>query len=78
GGQPVWDSGKVASPDNAQIPYGGPSLAARTRYQWQVRTWDADGSESGWSRPGWWEMGLLAPADWSGKWIAGPARRDHD
>ncbi len=77
-GKPVWDSGKVASADNAQIPYAGPALAARTRYSWQVRTWDADGRESGWSRPGWWEMGLLAPADWAAGWIAGPARRDHD
>jgi len=77
-GKPVWDSGKVASSDNSQIAYAGPALKARTRYSWQVRTWDADGRESGWSDPAWWEMGLLAPADWSGKWIAGPARRDHD
>jgi len=77
-GKPVWDSGKVASSENAQIAYAGPALKARTRYAWQVRTWDADGRESGWSAPAWWEMGLLAPADWSGKWIAGPARRDHD
>ncbi|WEK43408.1 MAG: family 78 glycoside hydrolase catalytic domain [Candidatus Sphingomonas colombiensis] len=74
----VWDSGKVASIENAQIPYAGSPLAARTRYWWQVKTWDADGRESGWSRPGWWEMGLLSPADWAGQWIAGPARRDHD
>jgi len=77
-GKPVWDSGKVVSSDNSQIAYAGPALKARTRYAWQVRTWDADGRESGWSAPAWWEMGLLAPADWSGSWIAGPARRDHD
>jgi len=77
-GKPVWDSGKVGSADNAQIPYAGPPLAARTRYDWQVMTWDGDGRESGWSQSGWWEMGLLAASDWTGKWIAGPARRDHD
>jgi len=77
-GQLTWDSSKVASGDDAQIPYAGPALAARTRYWWQVKTWDADGSESGWSAPGWWEMGLLSPGDWSAKWIAGPARTDHD
>jgi alpha-L-rhamnosidase len=74
----TWDSGKVASAADSQIPYAGPALAARTRYWWQVRTWDADGGESGWSAPGWWEMGLLKPSDWSAKWIAGPARTDHD
>ncbi|MDG2532138.1 family 78 glycoside hydrolase catalytic domain [Sphingomonas sp. HITSZ_GF] len=77
-GKPIWDSGRIASADNAQIPYAGPALAARTRYAWQVKTWDGEGHESGWSKPGWWEMGLLAPADWSGHWIAGPSRRDHD
>ena len=76
--QLVWDSGRIASAANAQIPYAGPALAARSRYWWQVKTWDADGHESGWSRPAWWEMGLLAPADWSALWIAGPARRDND
>ncbi len=74
----VWDSGKVASGEDTQIPYAGPALAARTRYWWQVKTWGADGVESGWSAPGWWEMGLLRPADWAAKWIAGPARTDHD
>ncbi|MBW8840683.1 MAG: hypothetical protein JF608_02530, partial [Sphingomonadales bacterium] len=77
-GQLTWDSSKIASAADSQIPYAGPALAARTRYWWQVRTWDADGGESGWSAPGWWEMGLLKPSDWSAKWIAGPARSDHD
>ncbi|WP_296615787.1 alpha-L-rhamnosidase [Sphingomonas sp.] len=77
-GRIVWDSGKVASDADAQIPYAGPALASRTRYWWQVKTWDSNGRESGWSRPGWWEMGLLRPSDWAGRWIAGPERRDHD
>ena len=25
---------------------------------------------TGWSRPAIWEMGLLSPAEWHGKWIA--------
>ncbi|UIJ44227.1 glycoside hydrolase family 78 protein [Sphingomonas cannabina] len=74
----VWDSGRVASDANAQVAYAGPPLASRTRYWWQVATWDGDGRQSGWSRPGWWEMGLLRPADWSARWIAGPKRTDHD
>jgi alpha-L-rhamnosidase len=78
GGPLVWDSGKVASDANVQIAYAGPALASRQRYWWQVQVWDADGQPSGWSAPGWWEMGLLAPADWRAKWISGPERRDHD
>jgi hypothetical protein len=65
-GETVWDSGKVASDANVQIAYAGPALASRQRYWWQVQVWDADGQPSGWSAPGWWEMGLLAPADWRG------------
>ena len=74
----VWDSGKVASDANVQIAYAGPALAARERYWWQVQVWDADGVPSAWSVPGWWEMGLLAPSDWSAAWISGPVRHDHD
>lgn len=74
----IWDSGKVASDANVQIAYAGPALAARQRYWWQVQVWDADGRPGAWSVPGWWEMGMLAPSDWSAKWISGPARRDHD
>ncbi|WP_260582478.1 hypothetical protein [Sphingopyxis sp. PET50] len=75
---PLWDSGRVESDANVQIAYAGPALAARQRYWWQVQVWDADGRASGWSAPGWWEMGLLAPSDWQARWIGGPQRRDHD
>lgn len=74
----VWDSGQVAGSDNLQIEYGGPSLAARTRYWWQVRTWDAAGAPSEWSTPEWWEMGLLSPGDWQASWIGGRQTTDHD
>ena len=77
-GETVWDSGKTVSDANVQIAYAGPALAARRRYWWQVRVWDAEGRESGWSKPAWWEMGLLAPADWKGQWIAGQAPLQHD
>jgi alpha-L-rhamnosidase len=38
---PVWDSGEIASSDQAFIPYGGPPLAADAVYQWTVQTWAA-------------------------------------
>ena len=64
-----WDTGKVASDRSIQIVYSGPQLKARTRYYWRVRTWASDGEPSAWSRPAFWEMGLLAPGDWQARWI---------
>ncbi len=77
-GEFVWDSGKVASADNIHIAYAGPALASRGRYWWRVQAWDGEGRVSGWSTPGFWEMGLLAPADWQARWIAGRTPDAHD
>ncbi|WP_423605631.1 family 78 glycoside hydrolase catalytic domain [Sphingomonas sp. MS122] len=77
-GDLVWDSGKVASDANVQIAYAGPPLASRRRYWWRVQAWDAANRPSGWSAPGWWEMGLLAPADWQAQWIGGREPPAHD
>lgn len=72
GGNEVWDSGRVASDRQIDIPLPAPHrLAPATRYYWQARVWDNTGTESGWSVPAWFESGLLSPADWAGaKWIA--------
>jgi alpha-L-rhamnosidase len=65
----VWNSGKVNSDESARVPYGGKALRSRQRYYWKVKLWDHDGRPSAWSEPAWWEMGLLAPADWQAEWI---------
>jgi alpha-L-rhamnosidase len=65
----LWDTGKVESGESANIVYGGPGLASRRRYYWQVRVWDRDGKPSAYSVPSWWEMGLLSEADWKAQWI---------
>ncbi|MGA2543079.1 MAG: glycoside hydrolase family 78 protein [Verrucomicrobiota bacterium] len=65
----LWDSGKIASDQTAQVLYAGKKLASGQRAWWTVRAWDAAGQPSESSAPAWWEMGLLAPADWHGKWI---------
>jgi len=70
----IWDSGKVASDQSVDVPYGGPRLHSEQRCYWKVRTWNAAGKPSDWSNINSWEMGLLAPADWHAKWIAAPAR----
>jgi len=84
GSRVVWDSGRVSSRESAQVVYGGPPPDRATRYHWRVRVWDDDGQASSWSRPAWWESGLLGEAGWRGaQWIGrgadGPApllRRD--
>jgi alpha-L-rhamnosidase len=73
----VWDSGRVASDEQASVPYGGAKLRSATRYHWRVRVWDARGRPAGWSAPTWWETGLLADEDWAGaEWIGAPESRE--
>ena len=65
----LWDSGKVASDQSAQIPYQGQTLSSRQHCYWKVRVWDKNGEASGYSDPATWEMGLLSPSDWKATWI---------
>ncbi|QYJ14959.1 Alpha-L-rhamnosidase [Rubrobacter xylanophilus DSM 9941] len=65
----VWDSGKVASSRSVNVAYGGGELESGVRYYWKVRVWDEEGGVSGWSRPAFFEMGLLDPSDWRAQWI---------
>jgi alpha-L-rhamnosidase len=66
---PLWDTGKVPGDQTAHIAYGGPPLGSRQRIWWTVRVWDQDDAVSPYSRPAFWEMGLLRPDDWRGHWI---------
>ncbi len=65
----VWDSGRVPSAQTCFITYAGPPLQSRETVYWKVRSWDAEGRPSQWSRVATWEMGLLHPSDWQAKWI---------
>ena len=65
----LWDSGKVASGESVQVVYGGQPLRPGQRVYWKVRAWDREDRPSGYSPAAWWEMGLLAPADWRAAWI---------
>jgi alpha-L-rhamnosidase len=71
----VWDSGRRESGESIDIAYAGPALASGRRYYWNVHVWDAKGKMSQGAAPAWWEMGLLAKADWVARWIA---RRDEE
>lgn len=68
----LWDTAKVESPENSQIVYEGRPLASKQQVWWKVRVWDGAGEASDWSEPATWEMGLLKPEDWKGKWIEAP------
>ena len=49
--------------------FTGASAGRRQRVYWKVRAWDKEGKACPFSKPAWWEMGLLAPADWRAAWI---------
>ena len=68
-GKELWDSGQVASSGAGQTYLSTVKLSSRQRVVWQVRVWDSANRVSPWSAPAVFEMGLLAPADWSAHWI---------
>jgi len=65
----LWNSGKVESNQQVNIPYAGRKLASAQRCHWKVMIWDEDGKPSAWSGSSSWEMGLLAADDWQAKWV---------
>ena len=67
----LWDSGRVASDQSWLVEYGGPALRSAQRVYWQVQVWDDTGATAT-SEPAWWELGLLAPADWQAEWVGAP------
>jgi alpha-L-rhamnosidase len=67
----LWDSGRIESDQSIHVPYGGPALASGRRAYWKVRVWDEAGNGAE-SSSAWWEMGLLARADWTAQWIGAP------
>ena len=66
----LWDSGKVASDQTLHVIYAGRALGSSERCYWKVRVWDKAGKASAYSHPECWEMGLLSPQDWHGRWIS--------
>ncbi len=72
----LWDSGRIASNQTAQIPYEGKPLPSGQHCWWKVRIWDEKGKPSAWTTPARWSMGLLNPRDWPAKWISGELTPD--
>lgn len=65
----VWSTGKINSGQSVHVPYSGVSLQSGNKYYWQVRVWDNFKNLSSWSKPSYWQMGLLNPSNWQAKWI---------
>jgi alpha-L-rhamnosidase len=68
----LWESGEVASDENAQVLYQGAVLGSRQRAFWKVQSFDAGAEPSPWSATASFELGLLEPSDWTARWIASP------
>jgi len=71
GAADVWDSGRVASQQEVDVPYNGPALASMRRYFWRVRVWDSLGRPGAWSANQFFET----PPAWSADFI-GRAKTD--
>ena len=67
----VWDSGKVSG-DTMSAVYPK-ALSSRERVVWTVQLWD-EADRAGEKAEAFFETGLLSPADWKAKWIAGDYR----
>ena len=65
----VWESGKTSSDESVLVSYKGPALQSAKRYYWQVKVWNGKNKESAWSRPAFFETGLIGLNDWKAQWI---------
>jgi alpha-L-rhamnosidase len=65
---PVWDSGRVESPESVDVSCAGPLVRGR-RYAWRVRVWDEGQISSEWSEPAWFEVEVDPVDGWRGSWI---------
>ncbi len=64
----LWDSGKVSSAEQNNVSYTGAPLKSGQICHWKVQVWD-NADVPRWSQPARWEMGLLRPQDWVGRWL---------
>ena len=69
-GDLIWTSGKVNSDKSINVEYGGPLLKSTQRAYWQVRVWDNQNKVSVWSKPAYWETGILNQNEWAASWIS--------
>jgi len=76
-GRDLWRTGKVESSQSQYVVYEGQPLGSGQRAWWRVRVWDEADQRSRWSDWAFWEMGLLAPEDWTARWVEPDLREDY-
>ena len=69
GANPIWDSGKIDSEKSVNNTYAGNVLAPSTRYYWQVKVWDNNGTLLTSTETAFFETGLLDSGWGAAKWI---------
>ncbi len=82
----LWDSGRVESDESLHVRYAGARLNSCADVWWRVQVWTAcngtddknAGSEEAVSDHAYFQMGLLAAADWKAKWIEAEEELDYD
>ena len=64
----LWDSGKVlCAQQQALAEIRKP--VSRQRVHWKAMAWDENDRPSAWSKPAYFEYGILHAAEWAGEWI---------
>jgi alpha-L-rhamnosidase len=76
-GRDLWRSGRIDSAQSQYVVYEGQPLGSGQRAWWRVRVWDEADQRSRWSDWAFWEMGLLAPEDWTAQWIEPDLEEDY-
>ncbi len=64
----LWNSGKIVSGNSQFVFYSGKPLEPMKQYFWKVQVWDTTGKLSGYSKPSWFETGLMN-SKWKASWI---------
>ncbi|MBQ1653211.1 MAG: alpha-L-rhamnosidase N-terminal domain-containing protein, partial [Bacteroidales bacterium] len=55
----IWKSDRIESDEQIMVAYTGTPLQERQLYYWRVRTWDENGTCSGWSKIERFGVGIL-------------------
>ena len=76
GEQVIWDSGRIQSRKQSFLPYEGPALSSRTRYEWEVDL-ETDKGESA-SAVSRFETAFLSSSEWKGTWIESTIPRNQN
>jgi len=65
----IWDSKKIVSADQINIPFGGKALESSANYYFKVKVWDKNDQPSTFSKANSFITGLVNAADFKANWI---------